>query len=112
MVVRHLETLGESGGKLIAAPVDKLVSVISGENAPVIRPRAGEFAGDLLKTPFRIAGTLAWGAMKGSAKLAWAGIRNLPIFPAWKAERDDVMAQSTKKRDSLADSIQPGKETT
>ena len=104
--MRHLETLGESTGKLIASPVDKLVKVISGTNAPTVRPAAGQFAGDLLKTPFRIAGTLAWGAMKGSAKFAWAGIRNLPIFPQWKAERDAVMAQSTKKRDSLSDSIQ------
>ncbi len=105
--MRHLETLGQSGGKLLASPVDKLTKVISGTNGPTVRPAAGQFAGDLFKTPFRIAGTLAWGAMKGSAKLAWAGLKNLPIFPAWKAERDEVMAASSAKRASLAKSTPP-----
>lgn len=105
-IVKHLETLGNSGGDLIAAPVDKLVGIISGRDDPIL-PKVGNFAGDVLKTPFRIAGTWAWGAMKGSAKLAWAGIKNLPIFPAWKAERDAVKANAEAKLATLSKGVPP-----
>lgn len=105
--MRHIEKVGESGGRLIAAPIDKLVGAISGRDDP-IRPKVGQFAGDVLKMPFRIAGSLAWGGMKGSAKLAWAGVKNLPIFPVWNKERNEVLAKSSTEQVTLAKSVAVG----
>jgi|GEM_PF-2110506 hypothetical protein len=106
-MVNHLETLANSGGELIAAPVDAGIGLLIGKKDPVL-PKAGRFAGDLFKTPFRIAGSLAWGGMKGAARLAWAGVKNLPIFPVWKKERDTVIAKSSSEQVTLAKSVAGG----
>lgn len=106
MALEHFGKAAESGGKLIAAPIDKLVGVISGRDDP-IRPKVGQFAGDVFKLPFRIAGSLAWGAMKGSAKLAWAGMKNLPIFPVWNKEREAVKANTEVQLATLSDGVSP-----
>lgn len=104
----HIGKLGDALGSTVAAPIDSAVAGLSGKPAPIIRQRTANLAGEVFKTPFRIAGSLAWGAMKGSAKLAWAGIRNLPIFPVWKKERDTVIAKSGTEQVSLAKSVSVG----
>jgi len=101
----HLGKVGKALGSAVVSPIDSLVAEISG------KPRSAFLAGEVFKTPFRIAGTLAWGAMTGAAKLAWAGIRNLPIFPIWNEKREEVKAASSNKRVSLANAVDGGKRT-
>jgi hypothetical protein len=109
--IEHLGKVGDALGSTVAAPIDSLVAGISGKPSPIIRQRSAFLAGEVFKTPFRIAGTLAWGAMTGAAKLAWAGIRNLPIFPIWNEKREEVKAASSNKRVSLANAVDGGKRT-
>jgi len=99
----HLGKVGKALGSAVVSPIDSLVAEISGKPSPIIRQRSAFLAGEVFKTPFRIAGTLAWGAMTGAAKLAWAGI--------WNEKREEVKAASSNKRVSLANAVDGGKRT-
>ncbi|MDA0376730.1 MAG: hypothetical protein O3A80_05510 [bacterium] len=101
-----LSLVGDSTGDLMASPVKSLVETLTGN--PTIGPIT-QSTRSLLTNMALLPGRVFWhgsmGLLKGSAKLAWAGIKNLPIFPAWKAERDAVKANAEAKLATLSEGV-------
>lgn len=101
----HMRQLGEATGSLIASPVESLVGMITGENPKAIRTSTRSFIGTLLKTPFRIAGSTAWGLTKGTAGLAWNLAKNAPILPFTPKETRELVANTRKDLGTLGHNI-------
>jgi len=108
--IEHAASLvGDSTGKLIASPVESLVETITGN--PTIDP-IKQSTKSLLTNMALLPGRAFWhgsmGLLKGSAKLAWAGITHLPIFPVWNAEREGEKAKATQSLSDLKKSLKRG----
>lgn len=100
-----ISKMGEGIGQLVAAPGNALIELMTfGSPLDRIKSETRQGITDILYGSFRVAKHTAIGALKGSLKLLWAGIKNLPIFPVWQKEREEVAAQSSKELATLAKS--------
>lgn len=104
----NAEALGKMNdgiGQIVAAPGNALIELMT-FGSPVDRIKQDTRQGltDILYTPFRMAKDTAWGLAKVSAKLLWAGIKNLPIFPVWNKEREQTKTDARSDLSALAQS--------
>ena len=105
------EALGRAGdgvGRLIATPIEALVEGITG-GSPMerIKSNTRQSLTDILFLPGRMAKHTAVGLLKGTGKLLWKGITNLPIFPTWTEERAEVAKRTKSDLDTLKRGIEP-----
>lgn len=102
----NAEALGkmtDGVGQIVAAPGNALIELMT-FGSPIERIKQDTRQGltDVLYAPFRVAKHTALGAAKGSLKLLWAGIKNLPIFPVWKKERSEVVQNTHSELERLS----------
>ena len=102
------EAIGKAAdgiGQIVAAPGNALIELATfGSPLERIKQDTRQGLSDVLYAPFRVAKHTALGVVKGSLKLLWAGIKNLPIFPVWQKERAEVSAASSSDLATLAKS--------
>lgn len=98
-----LASVPEGAAKaLVKAPGDALIELFTGGNPiAAIQNNTREGVKDILYAPFRIARNVGVGALKGAARLTWNTIKNLPIWPVWNAERNQVKTGTNKQLEEL-----------
>ena len=94
----HLSRAGDAVGSFIAAPVDSLVETITLGKTPVIRQRTRSLISELFKSPFRIAGTTAWGLVKGIGGLGLKAALRAPILPLSPVELRQIVRNETRDK--------------
>jgi len=89
--------MGEGLGQVVTAPMASLIELMTfGSPIDRLKQQTRQGISDILWGPFRVAGHLGKGAVKGVGRLAWNGITNAPILPFTKLEAKDFVHAKTQ----------------